>query len=113
MEFRRVLFRSAVAVGCDVVFGSGRWRPDTPKGRWLLAHELAHVGQANLRDARGSAPSADAAVEHDAARRSEEHTSELQSLMRTLSAVFCLINKKITETSNRHASTSIHYTQSL
>src|SRR3546814_6841456 len=29
-------------------------------------------------------------------RRSEEHTSELQSLMRTSYAVFCLQNKKIT-----------------
>src|SRR3546814_6471586 len=27
-------------------------------------------------------------------RRSEEHTSELQSLIRSTSAVFCLINKK-------------------
>src|SRR3546814_4282928 len=30
----------------------------------------------------------------DAARRSEEHTSELQSLMRTSYAVFCLKKKK-------------------
>src|SRR3546814_4736396 len=33
------------------------------------------------------------AVGADLARRSEEHTSELQSLMRTSSAVFCLKNK--------------------
>src|SRR3546814_5687463 len=32
------------------------------------------------------------------ARRSEEHTSELQSLMRTSSAVFCLKNKNNTTT---------------
>src|SRR3546814_9320357 len=32
-------------------------------------------------------------VEHDGVWRSEEHTSELQSLMRTSYAVFCL-NKK-------------------
>src|SRR3546814_8593052 len=35
--------------------------------------------------------------------RSEEHTSELQSLMRTSYAVFCLKKKKInTEYSNQH-----------
>src|SRR3546814_5480108 len=33
-------------------------------------------------------------VELDIASRSEEHTSELQSLMRISSAVFCLKNKK-------------------
>src|SRR3546814_8603475 len=33
--------------------------------------------------------------------RSEEHTSELQSLMRTSYAVFCLKNKKQTKTQNR------------
>src|SRR3546814_4994656 len=31
----------------------------------------------------------------DGARRSEEHTSELQSLMRTSYAVFCLHTKKL------------------
>src|SRR3546814_5107818 len=33
-------------------------------------------------------------VEQDPERRSEEHTSELQSLMRTSYAVFCLKKKK-------------------
>src|SRR3546814_4338061 len=35
------------------------------------------------------------AIDLDAARRSEEHTSELQSLMRISYAVFCLKKKKI------------------
>src|SRR3546814_1319345 len=34
-------------------------------------------------------------------RRSEEHTSELQSLMRLSSAVFCLQKKKTTKKQNR------------
>src|SRR3546814_1991162 len=34
-------------------------------------------------------------------KRSEEHTSELQSLMRISYAVFCLKKKKIRQTSNR------------
>src|SRR3546814_7941364 len=40
------------------------------------------------------------AVADPVSRRSEEHTSELQSLMRTSYAVFCL-KKKITLTVNR------------
>src|SRR3546814_7986014 len=39
---------------------------------------------------------ADAAIYRDAAERSEEHTSELQSLMRISYAVFCLKKKKTT-----------------
>src|SRR3546814_6047896 len=48
------------------------------------------------------APRVGLAVEHELARsveqadRSEEHTSELQSLMRISYAVFCLKKKKIT-----------------
>src|SRR3546814_1145666 len=39
-----------------------------------------------------------------AQRRSEEHTSELQSLMRISYAVFCLKKKKIIQERTRHAS---------
>src|SRR3546814_8720416 len=38
-------------------------------------------------------------------QRSEEHTSELQSLMRISYAVFCLKKKKILKNSTRHDST--------
>jgi hypothetical protein len=46
----------AYTVGRDVVFGAGRYQPDSPGGRRLLAHELAHVvqqrgGAATLRRA--------------------------------------------------------------
>src|SRR3546814_5661999 len=37
-------------------------------------------------------------IEHDLGQRSEEHTSELQSLMRISYAVFCLKKKKTTNT---------------
>src|SRR3546814_1710988 len=58
-------------------------------------------------------------------RRSEEHTSELQSLMRTSYAVFCLKKKNINETTSTHTNTKsesrwqnprhqpTHYTHSL
>src|SRR3546814_3747687 len=38
-------------------------------------------------------------------RRSEEHTSELQSLMRISYAVFCLKKKKNTDTHSKHEAT--------
>src|SRR3546814_4808275 len=40
-----------------------------------------------------------------AAHRSEEHTSELQSLMRISYAVFCLKKKKKTQHKNKHSCT--------
>src|SRR3546814_8148639 len=50
----------------------------------------------------------------DRANRSEEHTSELQSLMRISYAVFCLKKKKITNLKTTHhnrAKQSITYQQ--
>src|SRR3546814_7746391 len=41
-------------------------------------------------------------------RRSEEHTSELQSLMRTSYAVFCLKKKKITKIANSEHHKILH-----
>lgn len=35
----------AYTVGTDIVFGAGRYAPDTYEGRQLLAHELTHVAQ--------------------------------------------------------------------
>lgn len=42
----------AYTVGRNVVFGAGEYRPGTPEGRWLLAHEVTHVlqqGEGGLR----------------------------------------------------------------
>lgn len=36
---------SAYTVGRHVVFGEGKYNPATERGHWLIAHELAHVGQ--------------------------------------------------------------------
>lgn len=35
----------AYTLGSDIVFGAGEYAPATPRGRQLLAHELAHVFQ--------------------------------------------------------------------
>jgi Domain of unknown function (DUF4157) len=54
----------AFAVGHDVGFASGEYRPYTPEGDVLLAHELAHTLQASAL----GAPATEAATEHDANR---------------------------------------------
>jgi outer membrane protein OmpA-like peptidoglycan-associated protein len=43
----------ALATGDDIVFGTGRYRPDTEAGRALLMHELAHVAQSRTGAADG------------------------------------------------------------
>ncbi len=40
----------AYTQGTDVVFGAGHYAPDSPTGRTLLAHELAHVAQQGAAD---------------------------------------------------------------
>jgi Domain of unknown function (DUF4157) len=44
-ESARTVNALAYTVGRDVVFGSGRYAPETSEGRKLLAHELTHVVQ--------------------------------------------------------------------
>jgi len=45
----RALDARAYAAGDHIVFGAGQYQPDTPAGRGLIAHELAHtVQQAGL-----------------------------------------------------------------
>src|SRR3546814_7170972 len=56
------------------------------------------LGRFRLEDIR-PAPRGEAQVE---VIRSEEHTSELQSLMRISYAVFCLKKKKNTDRNNEH-----------
>lgn len=61
----------AYTVGRDIVFGPGRYRPDTADGRALLAHELAHAQQQKTAPAHGGSPSmapANGDAERDAER---------------------------------------------
>lgn len=53
----------AFATGHRIVFGAGQYAPHTARGRWLLAHELAHVAQA-----RGGRASSTPHVERDASQ---------------------------------------------
>lgn len=55
-ESARAVYASAYTVGEDIVFGAGRYAPETGEGRELLAHELAHVVQQSGREAGGDIP---------------------------------------------------------
>src|SRR3546814_3329598 len=87
---RRVVFRRIVpAFALAVEIGQGQQWPRAfriGRGRGLQ-HAHGFVGPAELADAPGGA-------QLRSFRRSEEHTSELQSLMRISYAVFCLKKKK-------------------
>jgi len=45
VESARAVDAAAYSVGNDVAFDHGKYAPDTPTGKHLLAHELAHVVQ--------------------------------------------------------------------
>lgn len=44
-ESARAVDALAYTVGRDIVFGAGQYAPDSPTGRELVAHEIAHVVQ--------------------------------------------------------------------
>src|SRR5262252_7196589 len=44
-ESARAVNAAAVAFRGDLIFDQGQYAPETPTGRWVLAHELAHVAQ--------------------------------------------------------------------
>lgn len=57
-ESARAEHAHAYTVGEHIVFGAGQYRPETPEGRKLLAHELAHtVQQYGLWKSGAPAPS--------------------------------------------------------
>src|SRR3546814_7920555 len=63
-------------------------KPYQPRDFWLAGIGAASLARRQLLSAY--------------AQRSEEHTSELQSLMRISYAVFCLKKKKHTHTHTKH-----------
>lgn len=65
----------AYTVGSDVVFGPGRYTPETPAGARLLAHELTHVVQQGQPHLGGSAVDA----ETEAARAADSAISGRQA----------------------------------
>src|SRR3546814_5418354 len=96
--------------------------PEMIKQHRLRAHHVADgddgklhtIGRAGFRIGARRPRRAHAASEHVGADekmprgRSEEHTSELKSLMRISYAVFCLKNKK--KINSNYNNISLHYT---
>src|SRR3546814_10253927 len=80
--------------------GRGRWRGGVPGGRRAgggLLERRRRRGPDRHPDDRGVGPRREGhrrAADPSGGHRSEEHTSELQSLMRISYAVFCLKKKK-------------------
>src|SRR3546814_7836993 len=109
------LFRSAATRG------TGAWRgSDTGGGRWRPARQARIEGGSGrpVEVASGKRPCPHFGGGHRAWRaadlacgRSEEHTSELQSLMRISYAVFCLKKKQTTITVPNTATTHQHTTK--
>jgi Domain of unknown function (DUF4157) len=61
----------AYTVGNDVVFGSGLYRPDSPDGQHMLAHELTHVVQQRSGPVEGT-PTGDGVAVSDPSDRFEQ-----------------------------------------
>jgi hypothetical protein len=53
-ESARAVWAQAYTVGNNVVFGSGKYSPDTTQGDRLIAHELTHVVQQSAGRSTGS-----------------------------------------------------------
>src|SRR3546814_2827155 len=104
-DTRAVLGAGRIGVGSMLAVARWAVDPDAALGRPLGIVVLVKAAV----DQMALGPAAMAllqALEHRAHQRSEEHTSELQSLMRISYAVFCL---KKTHTSQRHNTTSGTY----
>jgi uncharacterized protein DUF4157 len=74
----RALNAQAYAAGDHIVFGEGRYRPETPRGRALIAHELAHSVQQSGVQMKADGPlpaSADPELERQADRAAFEVTA--------------------------------------
>jgi uncharacterized protein DUF4157 len=67
----------AVAMGEDIAFAPGEFRPGTPIGDALLAHEVAHVLQ--QRGSEAAATAGRAELEHDANRSASGAVARLWS----------------------------------
>src|SRR3546814_10460175 len=98
------LFRSVLNDQVEEV-GIALYLPAIPLRHKLRLIEVARVDVADLRDHQHRLPAHCVGLE-----RSEEHTSELQSLMRISYAVFCLKKKNKTRTKDAKQCKTTTYT---
>jgi hypothetical protein len=71
----RAVQAHAYTVGNHVVFGEGRYRPETPEGRHTLAHELTHVVQQRQGPVDGTPAGGGIALSHPGDRFEREAES--------------------------------------
>jgi hypothetical protein len=73
----RSINAQAYTVGSDVVFRSGAYEPDSPSGRHVLAHELAHVMQQKAGPVDGTPAAGGISISNpsDSFERAAEHTA--------------------------------------
>jgi len=76
-ESARSINAQAYTVGADVVFRSGAYEPDTPGGRHVLAHELAHVMQQKAGPVSGTPAAGGISISHpsDSFEQAAEHSA--------------------------------------
>jgi hypothetical protein len=72
-EMARKLGVMAFAVGNEIYFREGKYRPETEEGRKLIAHELVHVRQYEEGRVNKSADFAELERDADAAEKREEY----------------------------------------
>src|SRR3546814_6981974 len=79
----------------DGLYNSPDGREHFGRDVWIKGEVASHLGHRQFRRQRGL-------IDERYGHRSEEHTSELQSLMRNSYAVFCLKKKKTTKYTIHH-----------
>src|SRR3546814_6435183 len=89
--------RRRAAFRCPAEQGAIRWHLPMPIFLDIVDADAEGLRESRLGEARRNADAhrAGCQLEQRKAPRSEEHTSELQSLMRTSYAVYCLKKNKI------------------
>lgn len=88
----------AYTVGHDIVFGEGRFMPDTHEGRQLIAHELTHVVQQNGLNAgneRLTIGNANAPMEQEASQATNWLMYQHIDTQRTMPVVHRAFNPSI------------------
>src|SRR3546814_8714340 len=101
------LFRSVAAlVGLEEIEQAVEADRRTPIGRKIKA--ASHFSKSSRLSNLGMRHAGESRRSHLTHRRSEEHTSELQSLMRISYAVFCLKKKK-----QMKSTTATHTTKNI
>jgi Domain of unknown function (DUF4157) len=74
-EAARQAKANAFTIGNHIVFGAGRYAPETSRGRNLLAHELAHVVQQSRASSAPGSAAQSPDLERDASHAAEASAS--------------------------------------